>query len=182
MERGEPVRLADTVLAHPDAFSPDGKWLVYHVHGGGGKVSLWTLRVDATDPEHPKPGQPQEFLQGSFSQEYASYSPDGRWIAYKSNESGRDEVYVRSFSGSGGKWLISSEGGTYPRWSRRGHELFYLGVDHRIQVTDYSVKGDSFAAGKPRQWSPAQLALRASLFDLMPDGKRMVMVTLPAGK
>ena len=171
---GETVRLAEKPLAHPDAFSPDGKWLVYHVHGGG-EVSVWTLPVDASDPEHPKPGQPQAFLQGPSTQEYAAYSPDGRWLAYKSSESGRDEVYVRPFPGPGGKWLISSGGGTYPLWSRSGHELFYLGSDQRIQVTDYTVKGDSFVAGKPRQWSAAQLALSPSLFDLMPDGKRMVM-------
>jgi hypothetical protein len=87
---------------------------------------------------------------------------------------------VRPFPGPGGKWLISSGGGTYPLWSRSGHELFYLGSDNRIQVAGYSVKGDSFVADKPRQWSPAPLVLRASLFDLTPDGNRMVMA-LPEG-
>jgi hypothetical protein len=60
---GEPVRLAEKPLAHPDTFSSDGKWLMYHVHGSA-EVSLWTLPVDATDLEHPKPGEPQVFLQG----------------------------------------------------------------------------------------------------------------------
>jgi eukaryotic-like serine/threonine-protein kinase len=181
----EPVRLAEKPLAHPDTFSSDGKWLIYHVHGSA-EVSVWTLPVDATDLEHPKPGQPQVFLQGPSSQEYASFSPDRHWIAYKSTESGQPEVYVRPFPGPGGKWLISSGGGTYPLWSRSGHELLYLGSDHRIQVADYTAKGNSFVAGKPRPWSPVQLALGPSLFDLLPDDKRMVMAlpreTNDAGK
>ncbi|MGA2712661.1 MAG: hypothetical protein ABSG41_06105 [Bryobacteraceae bacterium] len=172
---GEPVLLREKPLAHPDAFSPEGKWLMYHVHGAGGETSIWKLSVDANDPEHPRAGQPEAFLQGPSSQEYASFSPDGRFIAYKSNESGREEVYVRPFPGPGGKWLISGEGGTYPLWSRSAHELLYFGFDGRIQVTDYTVQGDSFVAAKPRPWSPAQVALKPSLFDLMPDGKRMVM-------
>ena len=71
--------------------------------------------------------------------------------------------------------MVSSGGGTYPLWSRSAHELLYLGADNRIQVAGYTVKGDSFVADKPRQWSPLQFAFRSSLVDLMPDGKRIVM-------
>jgi serine/threonine-protein kinase len=171
---GEPVRLTEQVQAHPDAFSPDGKWLLYHVHNKGG-VSIWKMSIDATDPDHPKAGKPEAFLQGPFQQEYTAFSPDGRWIAYRSTESGREEIYVRPFPGPGGKWLISGGGGTYPLWSRSAHELLYFGHDGRVQAVDYTAQGDSFIAGKPRPWSPVQVALRPSLYDLMPDGKHLLI-------
>jgi serine/threonine-protein kinase len=165
-----------TLFAIPfDAFSHDGKWLVYHQHEGG-STTMWRLAIDASDAEHPKAGAPQAFLQESVNQEYAAFSPDGRWIAYKARDGGREDVYVRPYPGPGGKWLVSSAGsGTSPVWSSTGHELFYLGSDGRIQVADYTVQGDSFAVGKPRSWSPAQLSIGASQFDVMPDGKRILM-------
>jgi hypothetical protein len=112
-------------------------------------------------------------------------SPDGRWLAYGSNESGKYEVYVRAFpppaSGQGGKWQISNSGGDYPRWSRNGHdELFYQSGD-QIMAANYAVKGDTFVAEKPRVWI-AKLGgtTSPSQWDLAPDGKRVVVVT-PVG-
>ena len=79
------------------------------------------------------------------------FSPDGRWLAYVSNETGRSEVYVRPFPGPGGKWQIST-GGTGPNitWSRTPHELFYGTPDQHIMVASYTVEGESFRAEKPR--------------------------------
>jgi dipeptidyl aminopeptidase/acylaminoacyl peptidase len=111
------------------------------------------------------------------------FSPDGRWLAYVSNESGKNEVYVRAFppspSGQGGKWQISNNGGDLPRWSRKGHELVYQSGD-QLMAASYAVKGDTFVAEKPRVWI-AKLGGAAgyAMWDLAPDGKR-VAVLAPA--
>ena len=118
------------------------------------------------------------FSDAPTNQEYAAFSPDGRWIAYKSDESGREEVYVRAFPGPGSKWLVSSGGGTYPMWSKGSRELLYIGADGRVQVADYTAKGEAFVADKPRPWAAGRFAFKASLVDLMPDGKR-ILAALP---
>ena len=105
--------------------------------------------------------------------------PDGRWLAYHSNESGRNEVYVRAFpppaSGLGGKWQISNGGGTDPHWSRTGHELVYQSGDQLLTVS-YSVNGASFIADTPRVWIAALGTLPGSNWDVAPDGKRVAAV------
>ena len=102
---------------------------------------LWTLALDVSDPDHPKPGKPEPFLRSPSSEIFPAVSPDGRWIAYRSNESGRFEVYVRPFPGPGGKTQISNAGGTVPVWSRNGRELFFQNLDNRILVAEYTATG-----------------------------------------
>ena len=120
-------------------------------------------------------GKPEPFLQTPFDERQPAFSPDGRWIAYASNESGAYQVYVRAFPDKGGKWQISNSGGAYPVWSRNGHELFFRTLDSRIMVASYSVKGESFVADKPRVWSEKKIADigLVSNYDLAPDGKRI---------
>ena len=98
------------------------------------------------------------------------------------NETGRREVYVRPFPGPGGKWQISTDGGTYPTWSRARHELFYSAPDLRIMVASYAVEGDSLRADKPRPWSDARFTLRPRQrsLDLHPDGDRFALTAVPA--
>jgi hypothetical protein len=108
------------------------------------------------------------------------FSPDGHWIAYMSDASGVDEVYVRPFPGPGGQWLISAGGGYVPMWSHDGR-LFYESNDNHIMVVDYKVKGDSFEAGKPRVWSKTQVLGMGLVHnvDLAPDGQRVLMFPRP---
>jgi len=112
---------------------------------------------------------------------YPAFSPDGRWLAYASSESGIYEVYVRAYPDKGSQWQISNSGGTMPVWSPNGQELFYRTEDQRIMVATYVVKGGSFVAAKPRVWAPTPLANLGLTpnFDLAPDGKRFAVV-MPA--
>jgi serine/threonine-protein kinase len=171
----------------PYSFSPDGQRLAFAESGMDTGFDLWTLPLDVSDPEHPKPGKPELFLRTPFNEAEPAFSPDGRWIAYASSESGSVEVYVRPFSGGtpsgSGKWQISNGGGSHPIWSRDGRELFYETLDNRIMAATYTAKGDSFAADKPRLWSNTQIM---DLFgtgiwnlDLSPDGKRFAVIPRP---
>ena len=114
------------------------------------------------------------------------FSPDGRWLAYQSNETGRMEVHVRPFPGPGGQWQISTGGGVYPTWSRTKHELFYGTPSGQIMVAAFTVEGDSFRAEKPTLWSDGRFLPRAvnRPFDLHPDGERFALapaVQTPGG-
>ena len=119
------------------------------------------------------------FLNSPFVESQAAFSPDGKWLAYRSNESGRFEVYVRPFPGPGGKWQVSPDGGVWPTWSRNRKELFYRTPDFTLMVAPYALEGDSFRAEKPRQWSPGLVlgrGLNTRTFDLHPDGQRFAVL------
>jgi Tol biopolymer transport system component len=120
---------------------------------------LWTVPVEHVG-DGLKAGNPEVFLQTPFDKLDASFSPDGRWLAYASNESGTYQVYVRAFPDKGGRWQISTTNGTAPVFSRNGRDLFFYDVlDDRIMVASYSAKGDVFLAEKPRVWSGQNVAL-----------------------
>ena len=170
----------------PSGFPPDGRWLAYHEGKPDGDYDLWTLPLDASDPEHPKPGKPVPFLRTPAIETWLVFSPDGRYVAYLSNESGRYEIYARPAPGPDGKpgpgkWQVSTDGGAYPEWSPNGRELFYRGLDNRIWVTDYTATGVSFASNKPRVWSDRQIRRTGPNvnFALAPDGKRFAVFPLP---
>jgi hypothetical protein len=174
---GDPQLLlkGDGVM-NPFSFFPDGRRLAYYEADPGGSYDIWTVALDVSNPDHPKPGKPEAFLRTPANERHPAVSPDGRWIAYASDESGRAEVYVRPFPGAGGKWQISNEGGQLPVWSRSGRELFFQNFDHRIMVTDYQTNGETFEAAKPRLWSDRQLHYPSALnYDLAPDGKRFAI-------
>jgi serine/threonine-protein kinase len=166
----------------PWSFSPDGRYLAYFETGTERGHDIWTVTLDTSDPDHPKAGKPELFLRTSGWTALPMFSPDGRWIAYWSNESGTGETYVRPFPGGhGGKWQISTGGGGSPMWSNNGRELFYENrADNHIMVVDYTVKGDSFVPGKPRPWSEKQFRGDAQRnVALAPDGKRFAVFPMP---
>jgi serine/threonine protein kinase len=170
---------------YPSAFSPDGKRLAFY-QGGAQGFDLWTMPVER-EGEKLKAGMPELFQHTSYGERGASFSPDGRWLAYSSNESGSSQVYVRAFPDKGGHWQVSSDGGTSPIFSRNGKELFFFDVpDDRIMVASYSVKGGSFVGEKPRAWSEQSVALTmggavGAQYDLALDGKRIAVATYAAG-
>jgi serine/threonine-protein kinase len=179
--RGEPLVLFESPGARAVwSFSPDGR-LAYVEYKPDTSLDIWTMPLDLSDPDHPKPGQPEPFLETPAAEFTPRFSPDGRWIAYRSSESGTDEIYVRPFPpGSGGKWQISDGGGSYGIWSPNGRELFYEAAGNRIMVLDYRVDGNTFIPGKPRLWSDKQLSFTGtSNLDIAPDGRRFLVFALP---
>jgi Tol biopolymer transport system component len=184
---GEPQKLLERkntgVGLRPQSFAPDARRLVFDDNTtSGAGVQIWTLPLDLSDPEHPKPGKPEPFLTTAVRQVDAAVSPDGKWMAYSSNESGVDDMFVRPFPGPGGKWRVSTGGGKYPTWSRTGRELLYFSLsDGRIMVANYTVQGDSFIATKPRVWSDRQVLQPnfIRVLDLHPDGKRFAVFPRP---
>jgi serine/threonine-protein kinase len=179
---GEPQRLLESPNnLVPYSFSPDGRRLAYQEVSPNNGFDLWTLPLDTSDPDHPKPGKPEPFLRTQFDEQVPVFSPDGRWIAYRSNESGAYEIYVRPFPpGPGGKWQVSTGGGMYAFWSKNVPELFYETTDNRIMVMAYTINGDSFVPGRPRLWSDRQVFYPgASNLDLAPNGKRFAVFAAP---
>ncbi len=176
----EPQRLFESQhFIVPWSFSPDGRHLAYVEMSPDTGFDIWTLPLDAADPDHPRPGKPEPFLRTSADELVPRFSPDGRWIAYRSNESGTDEIYVRPFPDvRNRKWRISKQGGVYAMWSNNGRDLFYESTDNRIMVVDYTAGNGSFTAGEPRLWSDKQIFFPGvSNIDLAPNGTRFAVLT-----
>jgi Tol biopolymer transport system component len=166
---GGATRLTESDLEqYPWSISPDGKTLVYGQRSEGTLWDIWLMPLDGD-------GEPAEFLATSFLEFGPVFSPDGRWIAYFSNESDAWEVYVRPASGVG-KWQISSGGGTFPIWSPDGKELYFW-VGGGVSRVEIDGRGDSLRAGRPElmfEGKYADLGVSIS-YDVAPDGKRFLM-------
>jgi eukaryotic-like serine/threonine-protein kinase len=129
--------------ASPWDWSPDGRWLIYSVTDPQTREDLWLLPMQGE-------GKAEPFLVTGFSESDGAFSPDGRFVAYVSDESGEPEVYVRSFPAStGGKWRISVGGGYQPRWRRDGKELFYVQQEGRFMSADVATS-PAFRTGTPK--------------------------------
>jgi serine/threonine-protein kinase len=169
----------------PGSWSPDGHLLAFAEVNPATGYDIWILRMgepSASSGQVPSTGsgqapKAQPFLQTPFNEGVPVFSPDGRWLVYVSDESGRFEIYVQPYPGQGSKWQISTEGGTEPVWNRNGRELFYRSGD-KMMAVDISTQ-PSFAAGKPKvlftgQYLPTPGTL--SNYDVSPDGQRFLMI------
>jgi serine/threonine-protein kinase len=157
----------------PGAWAPDGKTLTFTAKSGDTLADLWMLPMDEKD----QPGSPNPFLETRFQEREATFSPDGRWLAYMSDESGRWEVYARPFAESDGKWQISTEGGWHPIWARDTQELFYRNGD-KMMVVSYSSTDDVFRAEPPQELYavPTLDDVNHATYDVTPDGKRFIVL------
>lgn len=126
---------------YPTSFSPDGRLLAFTETAAGTGADLWVL---------PLGDAPRPFLRTAFDEERGRISPDGRWLAYQSNESGSAEVYVRPFPGPGGKWQISAGGGSLPAWSAGGRRILYRRGTALMAVALSADGGGGLSAGPPR--------------------------------
>jgi eukaryotic-like serine/threonine-protein kinase len=156
-------------LNAPMSWSPDGKLLAFFEVNPTTQRDIWVLRMSDR--------KLLPFLQTPFNEAVPRFSPDGRWLAYISDESGRYEIYVQSYPGPGGKWQISTEGGTEPAWSGNGRELFYRNGDKMMAVDIATQPG--FAAGTPRMLFEGRYErapFPSTNYDVSPDGQRFLML------
>jgi serine/threonine-protein kinase len=172
---GNMVRLTESKNTQfPCSLSPDGKRLAFQELNPRTNWDLWTLPLEEVESDHPKIRKPEPFLVTPSNEWFPMISPDGKWLAYNSNEAGRLEVQVRGFPRPEGKWQVSTAGGGFPVWSRTAAELFYRD-DEVVMVTNYRAVGEAFLAAKPRVWVEKE-NLGGFGFDLASDGKRFVVV------
>jgi serine/threonine protein kinase/Tol biopolymer transport system component len=171
---GEPVQLtASKNPIYPYSISPTGQYLAFNEQNPQTKGDIWVLPLHDAHSDRPKVGDATPFLNTGFDEVAPMISPDGRWIAYQSDETGANEIYVRTFPGPGGKWTISTGGGSQPVWAKNQPQLFYRGSEGIMAVT-YKESGGAFEPGRPRLWV-ARKGL-SQWFDVSPDGKRVVII------
>jgi len=138
---------------------------------GGGSPSIWVLPLSSGQKDERKS---MRWLTEDFNQFNAKLSPDGKWIAYDSDEAVRDEIFVRTFPNpAGGKWQVSTNGGTRPVWSRDGKELYYIALDGNLMAADVKSRSDgSFGADAAHVlFNPHTGANRTDSFDVTKDGR-----------
>jgi Tol biopolymer transport system component len=174
----EELLLKSDESKYPTSWSRDGRFLLYTVQGNG-KAGIWVLPLEGDKKPFP-------LMRQEFNQHLGQFSPDGHWVAYSSDESGREEIYVIPFSPNpnqnasvaGGKWLISSNGGIQPRWSRDGKELYYVSPDRKLMAVEITTDR-VFQPGVPKVVFQALLSLNLfySRWDATADAKRFLVET-----
>ncbi len=158
----------------PTDWSLDGRFILYRTYDATTNLELWVLPVGGDR-------KPIPFIKTTFGVSHGQFSPDGRWVAYSSNESGTWEIYVAPFPGPGGTWKVSRAGGSEPRWRRDGKELFYLAPDRKLMAVDVK-EGPTFEADVARplfQTRPREHISSVDLFsyDVSADGQRFLVNT-----
>lgn len=153
-------------------WSGDGKTILFDTLGQKNRVvNIWMLPL--VGPRKPAP-----LIESPFVTRDAQLSPNGQWIAYSSNESGKFELYVQTFPPSGGKWQVSNTGGDEPQWRRDGHELFYLAGDSRLMAVDVKTEASSFQAGIPKPLFELRQApvVRRNHYVVAANGERFLAI------
>ena len=154
---------SESTLSTPRSWSPDGKWLVGN---GASGADIWLLSAEGS-------GEARALIAGPAQEMTPSFSPDGKWIAYTSDESGRMEVYVSRFPITGQRWMLSEHGGVLPVWSPDGHELYFWAV-RRLMVVAINYESEC-QPSRARKLLDVDLAQVISM-DVFPDGNRFVLI------
>ncbi|HEV8132512.1 MAG TPA: protein kinase [Acidobacteriota bacterium] len=155
----------------PTDWSSDGRFILftYIVQGQG---DLWILPLFGDRKPFP-------FIQSPFFEFHGQFSPNGKWIAYSSAESGGTQVNVAPFPGPGGKYQVSTSGGSQPRWRRDGKELFYLSADLKMMAAEVSEKDSALQIGRVQPMFQARPVFGPGhAYDVSPDGRRFLVVTV----
>ena len=171
----------------PTDWSADGRFLLYFSVDPQTSSDLWVLPLEGDRT-------PGMFLKTPFDERDGTFSPDGRWVAYSSNESGRHEIYIRPFAGPaasgtsasqvGGQWQVSSAGGTYPRWRRDGRELYYLAPNGAMMAALVTVTDVTLAPGAPVALFPTRVVgggtdtSQGRQYDVTRDGRFLINTVL----
>jgi len=138
----EELLLKADVVTNGTDWSADGKFIIFESSDTQTGANLWVLPLFGDI-------KPYVVLQTEFNESHGRFSPDNRWLAYVSNESGRNEVYVQSFPPSGGKWQVSTTGGAQPHWRSDGKELFYITPERKLMAVDVNPQ-QTFEVGAPK--------------------------------
>jgi serine/threonine-protein kinase len=157
---------------YPASWSPDGRTVAFVERKPNGERDIWVLARGA---------EPVPFLLTPADESSPEFSPDGRWIAYVSDESGRNDVYVQPYPGPGGRWQLSTDGGVHPAWSRDGTEVYYLQGN---QLTAVPFRADPEPKpGLPRRLfeAPYERSDIARNYDPAPDGEHFAMIRSDEG-
>ncbi|MGE5278240.1 MAG: protein kinase domain-containing protein [Acidobacteriota bacterium] len=152
----------------PLGFSADDRYLLYQKRKSE-RDDLWLLPL--TGDRTPRP-----FVATPALEQMGQFSPDGRYVAYMSDESGRFEIYVAAFSGSGSRWQVSENGGIEPRWARNGKELFFFSPDNRLMAAQVKTDGAGFEVGAIQPLFQTRGFGFGYRYDVSPDGKRFLVV------
>jgi Tol biopolymer transport system component len=166
----EELLYADEAVKVPSSWSPDGRFLLYWRSNPKARSDIWALPLSAGAPSKPYP-----WLATPFSEISGKFSPDGRWVAYGSNESGRMEVYVAPFPGPGPRRQISSNGGSWPRWRADGKEIFYE-HDGSLLAAVVAIQGASVEVSSVRSLGIPVSAPNYK-YDVSADGQRFLVAT-----
>jgi Tol biopolymer transport system component len=175
----EELLLASPNTKGPTDWSPDGRFLLYmDADPKNGSSDLWALPLETDRKPFP-------VTQTSFNERSGQFTPDGRWIAYESDESGRYEIYIQPFPGPGGRVQVSTNGGAQARWRRDGKELFYIALDNRLMGVPIRLASNSqtIDAGAPVPLFTTHIGGAISVpnkqqYDVSPDGQRFLMNTI----
>lgn len=155
---------------YPDSWSGDQRLLLYELNDPNTSWDVWVLPLAAGSKPYP-------FIQAALRQEYARLSPDGRWVAYQSTESGREEIYIVPFPGPGDKVQLSTNSGRFPRWRRDGKEIFFLGAGNRVIAVPVDASGSAFKPGVEVPLFEAAPVRGDWAYDVLPDGSRFLVNT-----
>jgi Tol biopolymer transport system component len=179
--------VASNQVKTPESWSADGRFLLYRSIDPQTSLDLWVVPMvgDRT---------PSVFLKTRFREGYGEFSPDGRWVAYESNESGRNEIYIRPFvppgvagtppTVAGGEWQVSTVGGIYPRWRLDGKELYYINPAGAMMAVPITVTGATVAPGPPVVLFPTHIVgggedtAQARQYDVAPNGRFLINTEL----
>jgi hypothetical protein len=181
---GRPFRiLEDTPEPTPWSIAafggPQSLRLAFHKRDGN-RRKIWILPLNVTNADAPAAGVPEALTNSAEVETAPAFSPDGRFIAYTSGSALMVQRYRPGAPGQGGKWQLDAHS-TFPVWSHKGGQLFFRTGSQQIMVVDYTTSGDAFSAGGPRNWSPTLIFATSTFqnYDMFPDGKRAVVVSLP---
>jgi dipeptidyl aminopeptidase/acylaminoacyl peptidase len=153
-------------------WSRDGRYLLYQENDPKTGWDIWALPMQGDR-------KPAPVLQSAFNERQAQFSPDGKWIAYVSDESGAQQVYIQAFPSSGNKWQVSTSGGSQPRWRRDGKEIYFSAAG-KIWATAIRMVGGRSEIGSPQALSNAiRLVGPEYFYDVLPDGQRFLVIQPP---
>jgi Tol biopolymer transport system component len=163
------------VAQFPDAVTPDGAYLLGHENSPETNFDVIRVPLNAASATNVS----ESLIHTKFIELNADVSPDGRYFAYQSNESGVNEIYVRPYPNlNAGRWQVSSAGGTRPSWARTGREIFYLDATGALTSVAVQTAGTTFSAGNAAKLFDTTYAtpINARTYDASPDGLRFLMI------